>query len=55
MTSGFAVESGSIDEEDRELFWYAESAQQAWTSILAWHRRNGGPLSGQSETKEDRS
>lgn len=51
----FLLESGSIDEEDRELFWYAESAQQAWTSILAWHRRNGGPLSGQSETKEDRS
>lgn len=40
----FLAESGGIDEEDRELFWYAESAQEAWDGIVDWHRRNGSPL-----------
>lgn len=40
----FLVEAGSIDEEDRELFWYAESAEEAWNGILAWHRQNGSAL-----------
>ncbi|WP_233809846.1 LOG family protein [Paraburkholderia sp. HP33-1] len=40
----YLTEVGSIDEKDRELFWYAESAGQAWTDILAWHRQNGSPL-----------
>jgi len=40
----FLVKAGSIDEEDRELFWYAESAEEAWNSILAWHQLNGSPL-----------
>lgn len=42
----YLLEIGSIDTEDRELFWYAESADEAWTDILAWHRRNGTPLVG---------
>jgi len=40
----FLVEVGSIDEKDRDLFWYAETAKEAWEGILAWHERNGSPL-----------
>jgi uncharacterized protein (TIGR00730 family) len=40
----FLAEEGVIDEEDRELFWYAETAQQIWDGILQWHDRNGTPL-----------
>ena len=40
----FLVEEGAIDEEDRDLFWFAEEATEIWDGILAWHRRNGTPL-----------
>jgi len=40
----FLVEEGAIEREDRELFWYAESADDIWKSILAWHERRGAPL-----------
>jgi uncharacterized protein (TIGR00730 family) len=40
----FLVDEGVIEREDRELFWYAESAEDIWRSILAWHERNGTPL-----------
>lgn len=40
----FLVDEGVIDAEDRELFWFAESAAEIWQSILAWHERNGTPL-----------
>ncbi|MDE1964773.1 MAG: LOG family protein [Xanthomonadaceae bacterium] len=40
----FLFEAGSIDEEDRDLFWYAETAEEAWQGILDWHQRNGSPL-----------
>ncbi len=40
----FLVDEGVIDEEDRELFWYAESAQEIWDGILQWHEMNGTPL-----------
>ncbi len=40
----FLAEAGSIDEEDCDLFWYAETAQEAWEGILLWHERNGTPL-----------
>jgi len=40
----FLLETGAIEEEDRELFWYAETADEAWQGILEWHRRNGSPL-----------
>jgi uncharacterized protein (TIGR00730 family) len=40
----YLVEEGVIELEDRELFWYAETAQDAWASILAWHERQGTPL-----------
>ena len=40
----FLVDEGVIDAEDRELFWYAETAEQAWQGILHWHRASGVPL-----------
>lgn len=40
----FLVDEGVIDEEDRELFWYAENAREIWDSIQQWHETNGTPL-----------
>jgi hypothetical protein len=40
----FLIEEGVIEREDRELFWFAESAEDIWGSILAWHERRGHPL-----------
>jgi uncharacterized protein (TIGR00730 family) len=40
----FLVDEGVIEREDRDLFWYAESAEEVWQSILAWHERRGYPL-----------
>jgi uncharacterized protein (TIGR00730 family) len=40
----FLVDEGVIDQEDRELFWFAETAQEIWTSILHWHDTSGEPL-----------
>ncbi len=35
---------GVIDSEDRELFWFAESATEAWEGMKAWHIANKTPL-----------
>jgi predicted Rossmann-fold nucleotide-binding protein len=40
----FLVDEGVIEREDRELFWFAESAEHVWSSILEWHERRGTPL-----------
>lgn len=40
----FLVEEGTIDPEDRELFWFAESAESIWSGILRWHDVQGTPL-----------
>ncbi|MEJ2399830.1 MAG: LOG family protein [Xanthomonadales bacterium] len=40
----FLIEEGVIEGEDRELFWYAETADEIWSGILAWHEANGTPL-----------
>lgn len=40
----YLVNEGVIDEEDRELFWYAETAQEIWNGIQRWHEINGTPL-----------
>ena len=42
----FLVEEGVIDPEDRELFWFAESAESIWSGILRWHDIQGTPLLG---------
>jgi uncharacterized protein (TIGR00730 family) len=38
------VEEGVIDFEDRELFWFAETAQEIWDEILRWYEAAGEPL-----------
>jgi len=40
----FLAAEGVIDVEDLELFWYAETAMDAWEGILSWHTANGTPL-----------
>jgi len=37
----FLCEEGVIDDEDRELFWYAESADEVWDSIQRWYEEAG--------------
>ncbi len=40
----FLAQEGVIDEEDKELFAYAETADQIWDFIMHWHRACGCPL-----------
>lgn len=40
----FMVEEGVIDAEDRELFWFAETAEEIWEGLLTWYQRNGEML-----------
>ena len=42
----FLVAEGTIDPEDRELFWFAESAEEIWQGILDWYDKAGRPLLG---------
>ena len=41
---GFLVSEGVISAADRQLFSYAETADQIWTKICAWHRGAGQTL-----------
>ncbi|NOX68336.1 MAG: LOG family protein [Gammaproteobacteria bacterium] len=40
----FLLQEGVIDAEDRELFWYAESATEIWEHISDWYRRADSSL-----------
>jgi predicted Rossmann-fold nucleotide-binding protein len=40
----FLADEGVIDQEDRELFWFAETAQEIWNGILHWHNTVGEAL-----------
>ena len=40
----FMVDEGVIDAEDRDLFWYAETADDIWQGILDWYALKGEPL-----------
>jgi uncharacterized protein (TIGR00730 family) len=40
----FLVAEGTIDPEDRELFWYSETAADIWRDILLWYEMKGEPL-----------
>ncbi|NNC57923.1 MAG: LOG family protein [Woeseiaceae bacterium] len=40
----FLAEWGLIDSVDRQLFWYAETADQIWDGIVDWHADAGVPL-----------
>ncbi len=40
----FLLQEGVIDLQDRDLFWYAETAQEIWDGICQWHRDSGSVL-----------
>ncbi len=40
----FLLQEGVIDLQDRDLFWYAETAQEIWDGICQWHRDTGNVL-----------
>jgi uncharacterized protein (TIGR00730 family) len=40
----FLFREGVIDAEDLELFWFAETASDAWAGILHWYEKKGEPL-----------
>ena len=33
-----------IDADDRELFWFSESAETIWRDILHWYELKGEPF-----------
>jgi uncharacterized protein (TIGR00730 family) len=40
----FLVDGGVIDAEDRDLFWFAETATEIWDGILHWQEVYGAQL-----------
>ena len=40
----FLVDEGVIDVEDRDLFWYAETAEMIWTGLLNWYEQSDEDL-----------
>jgi uncharacterized protein (TIGR00730 family) len=40
----FLVSQGTIEPEDRDLFWHAETAADIWRDILLWYELKGEPL-----------
>lgn len=40
----FLLDEGVIDREDRDIFFFAENAREAWQGILDWHEQSGEPL-----------
>jgi len=40
----FLMDEGVIDPEDKELFWYAESAEEIWEDIQNWYLAKGEVL-----------
>ncbi len=44
FNADFLLDEGVIDPEDLDLFWFAETAEEAWDGILSWHEANGSPL-----------
>jgi uncharacterized protein (TIGR00730 family) len=48
----FLVSEGTIDAEDRELLWFAETAQEIWDGIVEWYRLAGEPVFPAAEQPE---
>jgi uncharacterized protein (TIGR00730 family) len=40
----FLMDEGVIDIEDRDLFWFAETAEDIWQGLLCWYENNGETL-----------
>jgi hypothetical protein len=49
----FLVDEGVIDPEDKELFRFAETAEEAWDHITAWYECNGEPLLEDAPTRRE--
>jgi hypothetical protein len=47
----YLMEEGTIDIEDREIFWYAETAEDAWQGIVAWYQESGEPFFSEEDGK----
>ncbi len=47
----FMLDEGVIETEDRDLFWYAESAEDIWNGIMRWHESNCTPLYPETEAR----
>ena len=47
----FFLEQGVIDPEDRDLFWYAETAHDIWQGILRWYEKKGEPLLTEQDSR----
>lgn len=50
----FLISEGVISAEDRQLFSYAETADQIWTEICTWHRRAEQTLLCDSDSPDRR-
>ena len=46
----FLVDEGVIDVEDRELIWYAETAEEIWEGLVLWYRKAGLSLIPEDES-----
>jgi uncharacterized protein (TIGR00730 family) len=44
LDTDFLVDEGVIDVEDRDLFWFAETAEDIWEGLVCWYERQGEPL-----------
>jgi predicted Rossmann-fold nucleotide-binding protein len=40
----FLLDEDVIASEDREIFWFAENAQEAWQGIIHWYEQSDEPL-----------
>ncbi len=49
----FLLDEGVIDSEDRDIFWFAETAEEAWQGILDWYGQCGEPLIPDGGPEED--
>jgi len=47
----FLTEEGVIDSEDRDIFWFADTALEAWQGIVDWYDRSGAPLMSADKDK----
>jgi uncharacterized protein (TIGR00730 family) len=51
----FLVREGVISSQDRQLFCYAESAEEIWAEICTWHLKSGKFLLCESEKFDNRA
>jgi uncharacterized protein (TIGR00730 family) len=50
----FLIEEGTIELEDRDLFWFAETAEEIWHDIRRWYELAGRPLMAETGASGER-